>query len=113
MESPLGPTLADIIMTELENIVIIKPILASRTLQFYARYVDGKIVLAKPQGIPLILLKLNSFDSQIQFTHEIYTYNNDVHFLDIIITPILALHAVYRKSTRIGECVHLFRFTLW
>jgi hypothetical protein len=30
MESPLGPTLADIIMTELENIVIIKPILASR-----------------------------------------------------------------------------------
>ena len=61
----------------------------------------------------MILLKLNSFDSQIQFTHEINTNNNDVHFLGIIITPILALHAVYRKSTHIGECVHLFRFTLW
>ena len=87
MGSQLGPTLADIIMTELENIVI-KPILACGTLKFYARYVDD---LSKPSDIPLILLKLNSFDTQIQFTHEIITNNNDVHFLDIIITPILAL----------------------
>jgi hypothetical protein len=39
MGSQLGPTLADIIMTELENIVI-KPILACETLKFYAQYVD-------------------------------------------------------------------------
>jgi hypothetical protein len=87
MGSQLGLTLADIIMTELENIVI-KPILACGTLKFYAGYGDD---LSKPSDIPLILLKLNSFDTQIQFTHEIITNNNDVHFLDIIITPILAL----------------------
>jgi protein involved in ribonucleotide reduction len=60
MGSRLGPTLADIIMTELENIVI-KPILASGNLKFYARYVDGTLVLSKPSDIPLILLKLNCF----------------------------------------------------
>ena len=90
MGSQLGPTLADIIMTELENIVI-KPILACGTLKFYAQYVDDTLVLSKPSDITLILLKLNSFDTQIQFTHEIITNNNDVPFLDIIITPILAL----------------------
>jgi hypothetical protein len=87
MGSQLGPTLADIIMTELENIVI-KPILACGTLKFYARYGDH---LSKSSNIPLILLKLNSFDTQIQFTHKIITNNDDVHFHDIIITPILAL----------------------
>ena len=102
MESPLGPTLADIIMTELENIVI-QPLLASGILKFYARYVDDTLVLAKPSDIPLILLKLNSFDPQIQFTHEIFTNNNDVHFLDIKITPTGT--AVYRKSTHTGQYV--------
>jgi hypothetical protein len=104
MESPLGPTLADIIMTELENIVI-QPLLTSGTLKFYARYVDDTLVLSKPSDIPLILLKLNSFDAQIQFTHEIFTNNNDVHFLNIIITPTRA--PVRRKSTHIGQYDHL------
>ena len=59
MGSPLGPTLADIIMTELENIVI-QPLLASGTLKFYARYVDDTLVLAKPYLIFIILtLKYN------------------------------------------------------
>jgi hypothetical protein len=43
--SPLGPTLADYIMTELENIVI-QPLLASGTLKFYASYVDDTFVLS-------------------------------------------------------------------
>jgi hypothetical protein len=81
--SQLGPTLADLIMNELENIVI-KPILACGTLKFYAQYVDDTLVLSKPSDIPLILFKLNFFDTQIQFTHEIITNNNDVHFLHII-----------------------------
>ena len=97
-------------MTELENIVI-QPLLASGILKFYARYVDDTLVLAKPSDIPLILLKLNSFDPQIQFTHEIFTNNNDVHFLDIKITPTGT--AVYRKSTHTGQYVHLSSFTPW
>jgi hypothetical protein len=91
-------------MTELENIVI-QPLLTSGTLKFYARYVDDTLVLSKPSDIPLILLKLNSFDAQIQFTHEIFTNNNDVHFLDIIFTPTRT--PVYSKSTYIGQYVHL------
>ena len=59
------------------------------------------LVLAKPSDIPLILLKVHSFDPQIQFTHEIFTNNNDVHFLDIKITPTAT--AVYLKSTHSGN----------
>jgi hypothetical protein len=102
--NPLGPTLADIIMTELENIVI-KPLLTSGTLKFFSRYVDDTLVLSKPSDIPLILLKLNYFDAQIQCTHEIFTNDNDVHFLDIIFTP--SGTPVYSKSTHIGQYVHL------
>ena len=39
MGSPLGPTLADIIMTALED-AIIKPLINSGVLKFYSRFVD-------------------------------------------------------------------------
>ena len=39
MGSPLGPTLADIIMTALED-AIIKPLIDSGVLKFYSRFVD-------------------------------------------------------------------------
>ena len=84
MGSPLGPTLADIIMTTLEE--VIRPLICSGTIKFYARFVDDTHVLAKPSGVPTILHKLNSFHSQIQFTHEEFADNNDVYFLDIKIT---------------------------
>ena len=81
MGPPLGPTLADIIMTTLEE--VIRPLISYNTIKFYARFVDDTLVLAKSSRIPTILQKLNSFHSQIQFTHEKSTDNNDVHFLDI------------------------------
>jgi hypothetical protein len=85
-------------MTEHEDIVI-QRLLTFGTLKFYARYVDDTLVLSKPSDIPLILLKLNSFDDQIEFTLEIFTNNNDVHFLNIIITPILALLSTANPPT--------------
>lgn len=60
MRSPLAPTLADILMTQLEQ-EIIKPLIASDTIKFYARYVDETLVLGKPTDIPNILRKLNSW----------------------------------------------------
>ena len=39
MESLLGPTLADITMTALED-AIIKPLIDSDVLKFYSRFVD-------------------------------------------------------------------------
>ena len=46
MESSLGPVLANIIMTELDN-VLIKDLLDTGTIAFYARYVDDTLVLVK------------------------------------------------------------------
>ena len=45
MGSPLGPTLADIIMTTLEEEAI-RPLISSDTVKFYARFVDDTLVLA-------------------------------------------------------------------
>ena len=46
MGSSLGPVLANIIMTELEN-VIVRNLLADGTVAFYARYVDDNPVVDK------------------------------------------------------------------
>ena len=54
MGSPLGPALADIIMTALED-VIIKPLIDSGVLKFYSRFVGDTLVLAKPPDFPFIL----------------------------------------------------------
>ena len=67
MGSPLGPTLANIIMTEFENIII-KPLINNGTIAFYRRYVDDTIVLAKPCDLDRILKQFNAFHPQIQFT---------------------------------------------
>ena len=45
MGSPLGPTLADIIMTTLEEEAI-RPLISSDTVKFYGRFVDDTLVLA-------------------------------------------------------------------
>ena len=110
MGSPLGPTLADIIMTAFED-AIIKPLIDSGVLKFYSRFVDDTLVLAKPSDFPFILNKLNSFHPQLQFTIDSFTDDQDIHFLDIKITPNGT--SVYRKSTHTGQYVHSSSFTPW
>jgi hypothetical protein len=87
MGSPLDPTLADILMTAFED-EIVRPLLSSNLIKFYSRYVDDTFVLIKPcdHDIPNVPKKFNSFHPLITFTHEEFTDNNDVHFLDIKIT---------------------------
>jgi hypothetical protein len=58
------------------------------------RYVDDTLVLAKPSDIPII------FQKQIKFTHEQFIDNNDVHFLDIKMTP--SGTTIYRKSVNMS-----------
>ena len=110
MGSPLGPTLANILITELED-DIIRPLITSDKLKFYVRYVDDTLVLAKPEDIPLILDKLNSFHPQIQFTYEEFVDHNDVHFLDIKFDSQGT--TIYRKSTHTGQYRHYSSFTPW
>ena len=43
MGSPLGPTLADILMTAFED-EIVRPLLSSNLIKFYSRYVDDTLI---------------------------------------------------------------------
>ena len=109
IRSPLGPTLANIIMTEFET-VIIKRLINSGIIVFYKRYVDDTLVLAKPTDIKHILNTFNTFDSQIQFTVDQFP-DNDIHFLDIQILPNGT--TVYRKQTHTGQYQHYSSYTPW
>ena len=110
MGSPFGPTLANIIMTALEE-DIVKKLIDANIIKFYVRYVDDTLVLTKPTDIPIILEQLNSNHPQIQFTHEEFVDNNDVHFLDIKITS--SGTTIFRKCTHTGQYIHLSSFTPW
>ena len=73
--------------------------------------VDDTLVLAKPSDFPFVLNKLNCFHIQLQFTIDSFTDDQDIHFLDIKITPNGT--SVHRKSTHTGQYVHLSSFTPW
>ena len=109
MGSPLGPILANIIMTEFET-VIVKTLINSSKIVFYKRYVDDTLVLAKPSDIEHILNTFNTFDSQIQFTVDKFP-DNDIHFLDIQILQNGT--TVYRKPTHTGQYQHYSSYTPW
>ena len=109
MGSSLGPVLANIIMTELEN-VLIKDLLDTGTIAFYARYVDDTLVLVKPNDVQKVLNKLNSFHKNLKFTVD--TFPDDiVHFLDIKIDGNKT--DVYRKETHTGQYVQFSSFEPW
>ena len=54
MGSPLGPVLANIILTEFED-EIVKPLTETSVLNFYCRYVDDTLVLIKKDKIQYVL----------------------------------------------------------
>ena len=65
MRSPLGPLLANVLMSELENTVV--PTLAN-DLDMWTRYVDDTCAFMKANQQTEVLRKLNSFHPSIQFT---------------------------------------------
>ena len=50
MGSSLGPVLANIIMTELEDVVI-KPLIANGTIKFYTHFADDTFFVIKPDNV--------------------------------------------------------------
>ena len=60
MGSCLGPTLANIIMTELE-MKVVDSLFKVGLLKFYIRYVDDTLALIKESDTDNVLSKLNSF----------------------------------------------------
>ena len=81
MGSLLGPVLADIFMIELEKAIL--PELAE-CIKHWKIYVDDTISLDKLGTINYIITKLNSFDSNIQFTFE-EEDKGTLPFLDVLI----------------------------
>jgi hypothetical protein len=109
MGSSLVPTLANIIMTEFEEIII-KPLINTAAIKLYKRYVDDTLILTKPLDLTNILSKFNSFHPNIQFTIDEFN-NNDIHFLGIQIHS--SSTSVYRNPTHNGEYQHISSFSPW
>ena len=61
MGSSLVPVLPNITMNELEG-VIIKPIIADCTVKFYSRFVDGTLLVMKPENASHVYKVLNKSD---------------------------------------------------
>ena len=79
MGSPLGPLLANIFMTLLEEEVIPK---LTPCLCNWKRYVDDTLAYVNPAKVDFILTKLNSYHPNIQFTFELEK-NKQITFLDV------------------------------
>ena len=73
MESPIGPVLANIFMTELEIVMI--PSLVN-DLQNSKRFVDDTFTFLLPVKIGYIAIQLNSFDENIQFAFDVMVIRN-------------------------------------
>ena len=101
MGSSLGPTLANVIMTELERVVVDK-LVQSGIIKFYIRFVDDTLVLAKPENFDKIQ-NVNSYDQNIQFTIDRFE-DSRVHFLDIEINKTQT--NLFYKDTHTGQYCH-------
>ena len=64
MGSSLGPVLANIIMTELGDVVT-KPLIANGTIKFYTRFVDDTLLVIKPGNVKKVHNALNQFDKNL------------------------------------------------
>ena len=71
MGSSLGPVLANIIMTELDD-VIIKPLVADGTIKFYSSLVDDTLLAIKPENVSQVNKAVNKFDSNLRFTIDMF-----------------------------------------
>ena len=81
MGSPLGPVLANIIMTKLESTTV-KELVDKSLVKLYMRCVVDTLLLVKDKDINYLHECLNSFDKNIKFTVDTFRDGN-VHLLDI------------------------------
>ena len=95
MGSSLGPVMANIIMTELEDKVI-KPLINDGTIKFYCRYVDDTLLVVKPQD-PQILQTLHIADT-------FFKSHMNLH-VDSLSNPQLSLVLIY--DIYIGHIGHI------
>ena len=85
MGSSLGPVLANIIMTEIEDVVI-KSLIINSTIKLYTRFVDDTSLLIKPDNVKEVHNSLKKFDKILCFTVDMFQ-NKLPHFLDLELSP--------------------------
>ena len=81
----LGAILANIIVNGLEDVVI-KPLIANGTIQFYTGFVDDTLLVIKPDNVKEVHNSLNKFDKNLRFTVDMFQ-NKVPHFLDLELSP--------------------------
>ena len=105
MGSPLGPVIANIFMSQLENELV--PTLNDK-MRVWLRYVDDTFTIIKEDQIENIIGVLNNYHASIKFTHEIENVGN-LPFLDVKVTRNMDgvfSTSVYRKQTDTNIYVH-------
>ena len=109
MGSPLGPVLANIIMTELGS-TIVKELVDKSLVKLYMGYVDDTLLLVKDKDINYVDKHLNSFDKNIKFTVDTFP-NGKVHLPD---TKVDKSHTdIYYKDTHTGQYTSFHSQTPW
>ena len=106
----LWPVLANIILTEFEN-VIVKPLIETGVLKFYCRYLDDTLVLIKKDKIQHALNSFNSFDKNLRFSVNTFDDGN-IHFLDIKLLNNGEAD-IYIKDANTGLYVQYHSYELW
>ena len=109
MGGSLGPVLANIILTEFEQIII-NPLISSGIIKFCCRYVDDTLLLIKHDDIDMLLDKFHSFDNNIRFTYDKFS-DEPPHFLDLNLDD--NKFSLYRKRTFTGQYTHFDSFVPW
>ena len=106
--SSLGPVLANIIMTELEDVVI-KPLITNGTIKFNTRFVDDTLLVIKPENVK-VNNALNKFDKKLRFTVDMFK-DKVPHFLDLELSPNGT--SIFRKDSNTGLYVNFTSFVPW
>ena len=109
MGSSLRPVLANIIMTELEDVTI-KPLITGGTIKFYTHFVDDILLVMKPENVSQVHKALNKFDNNLRFTVDMLQ-NEVPQFLDLELSPDGI--EVFRKDTNTGLYVNFTSFVPW
>lgn len=109
MGSPLAPPAAEIVMQDLETTCLKFLEDAGIQLPFYKRYVDGIITAVPNDKIDLITELFNSYDTKLQFTHEVEE-NNTIAFLDLLLVHDgnKVLTNWFHKKTWSGRYLNFF-----
>ena len=109
MGSSLGPVLANIVVTKLEDVVI-KPLIADGTIKFYSSFNDDNLLAMKSENLSQVIKVLKKFDKNLLFTVDMFQ-NEIPQLLDFELAP--DENKSFRKDTNTGLYVNSTSLLPW